>query len=318
MVDSKQYFIGVDVGGTSVKEGLFDSEGNLLGKVSVPTPPLVDKAGYAAVVGGVEQLMAEAKLPILFVRGIGLAIPCPVPASGIISMQANIQIDAPGLRAALEERCPHAVVKFGNDANAAAMGEVWQGSAKGARSMVMVTIGTGVGGGVVIDGDVVEGVFGAAGEIGHMCLNPDEERVCGCGGHGHLEQYASATGVVSNYLIECKKRGVEPIELTGPSDSRHVFQACREGDEVAWAAVETMTDYLGRALALVGAVVDPEEFVLGGGASASADVYLEKLVEKYRRYAVKVSAGTPIKVASLGNDAGIIGAAYIALRAALR
>ena len=318
MVDSKQYFIGVDVGGTSVKEGLFDSEGNLLGKVSVPTPPLVDEAGYAAVVGGVEQLMAEAKLPILFVRGIGLAIPCPVPASGIISMQANIQIDAPGLRAALEERCPHAVVKFGNDANAAAMGEVWQGSAKGARSMVMVTIGTGVGGGVVIDGDVVEGVFGAAGEIGHMCLNPDEERVCGCGGYGHLEQYASATGVVSNYLIECKKRGVEPIELTGPSDSRDVFQACREGDEVAWAAVETMTDYLGRALALVGAVVDPEEFVLGGGASASADVYLEKLVEKYRRYAVKVSAGTPIKVASLGNDAGIIGAAYIALRAALR
>lgn len=316
--DSKQYFIGIDVGGTSVKEGLFDIEGNLLGKVSVPTPPLVDAAGYAAVVSGIEKLMGEAQLPILFVRGIGLAIPCPVPASGVISMQANIEIDAAGLREALEARCPNATVKFGNDANAAAMGELWQGSAKGARSMVMVTIGTGVGGGVVVDGDIVEGVFGAAGEIGHMCLNPDEDRICGCGGHGHLEQYASATGVVSNYLRECEARGVEPIELTGPSDSRHVFQACREGDEVAWAAVETMTDYLGRALAIVGAVVDPDEYVLGGGASASADVYLDKLVEKYRRYAVAVSASTPIKVATLGNDAGIIGAAYIALRAAAK
>ena len=315
MPDSKHYFIGIDVGGTSVKLGLFGEDGTLLGKVSVPTPPLIDQDGYDAVISGIDKLTGEAGVLGPFVRGIGLAIPCPVPASGEINLQANIQIDAPGLRDALSARCPHAAIKFGNDANAATMGELWQGAAKGTKSMVMVTIGTGVGGGVVVNGDVVEGVVGAGGEIGHMCLNPDETRTCGCGGHGHLEQYASATGVVSNYLAECAARGVEPIELTGPSDSRSVFQACREGDEVAWAAVETMTDYLGRALALIADIVDPEAFVLGGGASASADVYLAKLREKYRAYALPVSCGTPIEVASLGNDAGIIGAAYLALRA---
>ena len=149
-----------------------------------------------------------------------------------------------------------------------------------------------------------------------MCLNPADERTCGCGGHGHLEQYSSATGVVSNYLAECEKAGVEPIELTGPSDSKDVFQACREGDKLALAAADTMADYLGRALALIANVVDPEMFLIGGGASASADVYLDKAREYFQRYALSASRETPIKVASLGNDAGIIGAAYVALRAA--
>ena len=315
MPEPKHYFIGIDVGGTSVKEGLFDEEGNLLGKASVPTPPLIDQAGYDAVIGGIDRLCGEARILAPFIRGIGLAVPCPVPASGEISLMANIELDAPGLKAALEARCPNAVVKYGNDANAAAMGELWQGAAKGAQSMVMVTIGTGVGGGVVVNGDVIDGTNGAGGEIGHMCLNPAETRVCGCGNRGCLEQYASATGVVSNYLHECELAGVKPRVLTGTSDSRTVFQACREGDEVAWRAVETMTDYLGRALAIVSSIADPEKFVLGGGASASADVYLEKLREKYRGYALAVCADTPIEVASLGNGAGIIGAAYIALRA---
>ena len=181
---------------------------------------------------------------------------------------------------------------------------------------VFVGLITGVGGGVIVNGDVVSGVVGAGGEIGHMCLNPAEERTCGCGGHGHLEQYSSATGVVSNYLAECKKAGVEPIELTGPSDSKDVFQACREGDKLALAAADTMADYLGRALALIANVVDPEMFLIGGGASASADVYLDKVREHFKQYALSASRETPIKVASLGNDAGIIGAAYVALRAA--
>ena len=182
--------------------------------------------------------------------------------------------------------------------------------------LVFVGVVTGVGGGVIVNGDVVSGVVGAGGEIGHMCLNPAEERTCGCGGHGHLEQYSSATGVVSNYLAECKKAGVEPIELTGPSDSKDVFQACREGDKLALAAADTMADYLGRALALIANVVDPEMFLIGGGASASADVYLDKVRERFKQYALSASRETPIKVASLGNDAGIIGAAYVALRAA--
>ena len=315
MPENMQYYVGIDVGGTSVKEGLFDGAGNLLAKVSVPTPSLAAAAGFAAVVGGIEQLMAEVKQPMLFVRGIGLAIPCPVPASGVLTLAANIEIDAPALKAALEARCPHAAVRYVNVANAAAMGELWRGSAEGHRSMVMVTIGTGLGGGVVVNGDVIDGAFGAGGEIGHMCVNPGEERVCGCGLRGCLEQYASASGVVSNYLQACERHGVEPLELAGPSDSRTVFQACREGDAVALEAVDLMTEYLSRGLQVISAVVDPEMYVLGGGASASADVYLEQLREKFAARALSVSAKTPIEVATLGNDAGIIGAAYVALRA---
>ena len=295
-MEPKQYYIGIDVGGTSVKEGLFDEDGNLLAKASVPTPPIVDAAGFAAVTEAIDQVVAKARIPRAFVAGIGLAVPCPIPASGDAKVKANIAINLPELRIAIQKHCPDAVVKYENDANAAAMGEAWLGSAKGVQNVVMVTIGTGVGGGVIVNGDVVSGVVGAGGEIGHMCLNPAEERACGCGGHGHLEQYS--------------------IELTGPSDSKDVFQACREGDKLALAAADTMADYLGRALALIANVVDPEMFLIGGGASASADVYLDKVREHFKQYALSASRETPIKVASLGNDAGIIGAAYVALRAA--
>lgn len=318
MAESKQYYIGVDVGGTSVKLGLFDEEGDLLGKTSVPTPSLACGEGHAAVISGIEQLMAGVQQPMLFVRGIGLAVPCPVPASGVITMAANIEIDAPALKEALEVRCPHALVRYVNDANAAAMGEVWRGSAQGHRSMVMVTIGTGLGGGVVVNGDVIDGAFGAGGEIGHICVNPAEERACGCGLHGCLEQYASASGVVSNYLRVCEERGVEPVELVGPSDSRSVFDAARAGDETALAAIDVTMDYLSLGLQIISAVVDPEVYVLGGGASASADMFLDSLRKKYAARAFPASRATAIEVASLGNDAGIFGAAYVALRAAAR
>lgn len=318
MAESKQYYIGVDVGGTSVKLGLFDEEGDLLGKTSVPTPSLACGEGHAAVVGGIEQLMAGVQQPMLFVRGIGLAVPCPVPASGVITMAANIEIDAQALREALKARCPYALVRYVNDANAAAMGEVWRGSAQGHRSMVMVTIGTGLGGGAVVNGDVIDGAFGAGGEIGHICVNPAEERACGCGLHGCLEQYASASGLVNNYLRVCEERGIEPVELVGPSDSRSVFDAARAGDEAALAAIDVTMDYLSLGLQIISAVVDPEVYVLGGGASASADMFLDSLRAKYAARAFPASRATAIEVASLGNDAGIFGAAYVALRAAAR
>ena len=177
--------------------------------------------------------------------------------------------------------------------------------------MVMVTIGTGLGGGVVVNGDVIDGAFGAGGEIGHICVNPAEERACGCGLHGCLEQYASASGVVSNYLRVCEERGVEPVELVGPSDSRSVFDAARAGDETALAAIDVAMDYLSLGLQIISAVVDPEVYVLGGGASASADMVLESLRAKYEARAFPASRATAIEVASLGNDAGIIGAALL-------
>ena len=150
-MEPKQYYIGIDVGGTSVKEGLFDEDGNLLAKASVPTPPIVDAAGFAAVTEAIDQVVAKAQIPRAFVAGIGLAVPCPIPASGDAKVKANIAINLPKLRIAIQEHCPDAVVKYENDANAAAMGEAWLGSAKGVQNVVMVTIGTGVGGGVLRD-----------------------------------------------------------------------------------------------------------------------------------------------------------------------
>lgn len=308
-MEPKQYYIGIDVGGTSVKEGLFDEDGNLLAKASVPTPPIVDAAGFAAVTEAIDQVVAKAQIPRAFVAGIGLAVPCPIPAAGDAKVKANISINLPELKIAIQEHCPDAVVKYENDANAAAMGEAWLGSAKGVQNVVMVTIGTGVGGGVIINGDVVSGVVGAGGEIGHMCLNPDEERTCGCGGHGHLEQYSSATGVV-----RCMKKLLDenpdtPCTLRGTDfAAKDVFDAARAGDALAAREVDEMTDTLGMALASIASTTDPEMFMVGGGVARAGDVLFNPLREHFKTYAFSSCRETPIVAATLGNDAGIYGA----------
>ena len=308
-MEPKQYYIGIDVGGTSVKEGLFDEDGNLLAKASVPTPPIVDATGFAAVTEAIDQVVAKARIPRAFVAGIGLAVPCPIPASGDAKVKANIAINLPELRIAIQKHCPDAVVKYENDANAAAMGEAWLGSAKGVQNVVMVTIGTGVGGGVIVNGDVVSGVVGAGGEIGHMCLNPAEERACGCGGHGHLEQYSSATGVVrcmkklldANPDTACTLRGKD-------FEAKDVFDAARAGDALAAREVDEMASTLGMALANIAATTDPEMFMIGGGVARAGEVLFTPLVRHYKEYAFQSCKETPIKAASLGNDAGIYGA----------
>ena len=308
-MEPKQYYIGIDVGGTSVKEGLFDEDGNLLAKASVPTPPIVDAAGFAAVTEAIDQVVAKAQIPRAFVAGIGLAVPCPIPASGDAKVKANIAINLPELRIAIQKHCPDAVVKYENDANAAAMGEAWLGSAKGVQNVVMVTIGTGVGGGVIVNGDVVSGVVGAGGEIGHMCLNPAEERTCGCGGHGHLEQYSSATGVVRcmNKLLE--QNPDVPCTLRGRDfAAKDVFDAARSGDKLAQQEVEDMTLTLALALGNIAAITDPEMFLVGGGVARAGDVLLEPLSRHYQANAFLSCRNTPIRLASLGNDAGIYGA----------
>ena len=188
------------------------------------------------------------------------------------------------------------------------MGEAWLGSAKGVQNVVMVTIGTGVGGGVIVNGDVVSGVVGAGGEIGHMCLNPEEERTCGCGGHGHLEQYSSATGVVrcmkklldENPEVECVLRGTDFA-------AKDVFDAARNGDALAAREVDEMTDTLGMALATIAATADPEMFMIGGGVSRAGEVLFAPLREHFKVYAFKSCRETPIVPAILGNDAGIYG-----------
>ena len=198
---------------------------------------------------------------------------------------------------------------MGNDANVAALGEIWMGAAKGANSAVMVTLGTGVGGGVVVNGKVIDGVHGAGGEIGHITVNRHETAVCGCGKRGCLEQYSSATGVV-----RCMKKLLDenpdtPCALRGTEfAAKDVFDAARNGDALAAREVDEMSDTLGMALANIASTVDPEAFLVGGGVARAGDVLFAPLNKHFQEYAFKSCRETPIKQASLGNDAGIYGA----------
>ena len=198
--------------------------------------------------------------------------------------------------------------EFGNDANVAALGEMWKGGGVGYRNMIMVTLGTGVGGGIIINGKILTGENGAGGEIGHMCVNLEETDTCGCGGHGCLEQYSSATGVV-----RCMKKLLDenpdtPCTLRGTEfAAKDVFDAARNGDALAAREVDEMTDTLGMALATIAATVDPEMFMVGGGVSRAGDVLFAPLREHFKVYAFKSCRETPIVPAILGNDAGIYG-----------
>ena len=260
-----------------------------------------------------KSVLEGADVDASLLKGIGLAVPCPVPADGNISVIANLSLNLLGVHDALQASFPGVYVGFLNDANAAAMGELWRGAGAGYNSLVFVTLGTGIGAGVVCDGKVLAGANGAAGELGHVIVNSAETRQCGCGRHGCLEQYASATGIVNSYRLECEKRGCEPVELSGPSDSRSVFEALVAGDEAARAAVDTMAGALGFELANAACSFDPEVFVLGGGVSAGAEHYLDRVTEVFKKMTLSCCADTPITVASLGNDAGMLGAAYYAV-----
>ncbi len=308
----KEYAFGIDLGGTTAKVGLFTTAGALLEKWEVPTD--TSEKGVrilpnlaAAVLGKME----EKGLTPDQIEGVGIGVPGPVQDSSVVpivcanlggggqqDVAANLSLLLNGMK-----------VLVGNDANVAALGEIWMGAAKGCRSAVMVTLGTGVGGGVIVNGKVIDGAHGAGGEIGHITVNKNETAVCGCGKHGCLEQYSSATGVV-----RCMKKLLEenpdvPCTLRGTDfAAKDVFDAARAGDALAAKEVDQMTDDLGLALAIIAATADPEVFLVGGGVARAGDVLFQPLTEHYKTYAFKSCRETPIKQASLGNDAGIYGA----------
>ena len=308
----KEYAFGIDLGGTTAKAGLFTTAGALLEKWEIPTD--TSEKGVrilpnlaAAVLGKME----EKGLTPDQIEGVGIGVPGPVQDSSVVpivcanlggwgqqDVAANLSLLLNGMK-----------VLVGNDANVAALGEIWMGAAKGCRSAVMVTLGTGVGGGVIVNGKVIDGAHGAGGEIGHITVNKNETAVCGCGKHGCLEQYSSATGVV-----RCMKKLLEenpdvPCTLRGTDfAAKDVFDAARAGDALAAKEVDQMTDDLGLALAIIAATADPEVFLVGGGVSRAGDVLFRPLTEHYRIYAFKSCRETPIKQANLGNDAGIYGA----------
>ena len=308
----KEYAFGIDLGGTTAKIGLFTTSGALLEKWEVATD--TSNAGEhilenlaAAVLGKMKEQSIQPEQ----VEGVGIGVPGPVLDSSIVPIvcanlggwgERNVSAQLSGLLDGLK-------VLVGNDANVAALGEIWMGAAKGAKNAVMVTLGTGVGGGVVVNGKVIDGVHGAGGEIGHITVNRHETAVCGCGKRGCLEQYSSAIGVV-----RCMKKLLDenpdtPCVLRGTEfAAKDVFDAARNGDALAAREVDEMSDTLGMALANIASTVDPEAFLVGGGVARAGDVLFAPLNKHFQEYAFKSCRETPIKQASLGNDAGIYGA----------
>lgn len=308
----KEYAFGIDLGGTTAKIGLFTTTGTLLEKWEVPTDT-ADKGVRILpnLAAAVQDKMAQRGLTADQVEGVGLGVPGPIQNASVVAIVcANLggwgDCDAGAQLSALLGGIR---VQVGNDANVAALGEIWMGAAKGCRSAVMVTLGTGVGGGVVTDGKLIEGAHGAGGEIGHITVNPQETAQCGCGKHGCLEQYSSATGVVRcmNKLLEqnpdipCTLRGTEFA-------AKDVFDAARSGDALAQQEVDEMAYTLALALGNIAAITDPEMFLVGGGVARAGDVLLEPLNRHYQAHAFLSCRNTPIRLASLGNDAGIYGA----------
>ena len=311
----RNYAFGVDVGGTTVKLGLFDREGNVLDKWEIPT--VTDNNGESIlpdVAKSILEKMKEKGVHKNDLEGIGIGVPGAVNAEGTLTgRSANIGWEPFNIPKALNAYI-NVPVKAANDANAAAFGELWKGSGKGCDNMVAVTLGTGVGGGIVVNGMLLDGFTGAGGEIGHIHLEDNETEECGCGNKGCMEQYASATGVVRLARQRLAEDNMPSTLREGELSAKTVFDAVKAGDEVAIEIAKRFGAYLGKGLATVANVVNPEVFVIGGGVSKAGEILLTFVEPEFQKYVFPPCRNTRFVLASLGNDAGIYGAAGLILR----
>ena len=308
-----KYCFGVDIGGTTVKMGLFEAEGAIVDKWEITTD--ISDEGSAIlpnVAASVGKKIEEHQIDKKDIIGIGVGFPAPVTSDGVVNGSANLGWKYKEVRRELEELSGLKAV-IGNDANVAALGEMWKGGGAGEKNMIMVTLGTGVGGGIIIDGKILVGANGAGGEIGHICVNYDETDHCGCGNCGCLEQYASATGIVK---LAKKKLGQEMrTTILNKEDvtAKDVFDAVKAGDEVADEIAVEFGKYLGYGLANLAAVCNPSVFVIGGGVSKAGEVLIPYIQKPYLERAFFADKQVKFVLAELGNDAGICGAAKLVM-----
>ena len=305
-----KYVFGIDVGGTTIKCGLFSSKGEVLESWEIVTNKADNGDHIIANIAETIQAKCEEKgIQIEEVEGVGVGVPGPVDNNGVVKVAVNLGWSERDVKSELESlvKVPVAV---GNDANVAALGELWLGAAAGSHDAIMFTLGTGVGGGVIVDGKVVAGVHGAGGEIGHLAVVLEDGNQCNCGKKGCLETVASATGIVretEKYLAACDEasslRSLEKIE------AKDVFDAAKAGDEAALLITEEFGAYLGQALVNLAATVDPAVFVIGGGVSKAGNILLDIVKKYFYEHAFYGNQKTRITLATLGNDAGIYGAA---------
>lgn len=314
---SEKIYIGVDVGGTTIKVGLCDAEGRLLHTYEGPTGTgqgtnviLQNIADYS------RKIVEESPFAWEQVEGVGVGIAgfLDIPR-GFVKFSANLYIENTDLKGFLEKELQK-TVKVNNDANVAALGEAWAGAGKGVDDCVCYTLGTGVGGGIIIGGRIVEGFNSMAGELGHMSIVPDLEAIqCGCGKMGCLETVSSATGI-----IRMAKDAVARGDRTTLSEvenimAKDVVDAAKAGDEVAKRIVSRAAYYLGKSMSTMAILLNPQYFIIGGGVSKAGDYLFDQIREVFEKYTLDpAKEGVKIVPATLGNNAGVVGAAGLILR----
>lgn len=307
------YCFGIDIGGTTVKMGLFEEDGTIADKWEIVTR--TENKGEAIlpdIAASVNEKLKEKGISKENVLGIGAGVPAPVSEDGVVNGTANLGWEYKEVKRELEEMTGISVT-VENDANVAALGEMWKGGGRGNKNMIMVTLGTGVGGGVIVRGHILSGAHGAGGEIGHLCVNYDETDSCGCGNHGCLEQYASATGIVRLAKKKLASWTGETILNAENVSAKSVFDAVKAGDKAADEIAVEFGEYLGHALANLAAVIDPSAIVIGGGVSKAGEILLKYIEKPFFDRAFFANKSVKFALAELGNEAGICGAAKLVL-----
>ncbi len=308
-----KYAVGIDLGGTAVKIGLFSADGSLLDKAEIRTRTSLGMDTVLDDAASCVLNMTEKHHIPLSDCAAGLGFPGLLDDSGRIeaSVDLNVYDYYPG--PVLSQRLHGMPVAVENDANTAALGEMWQGGGKGYNSLILITLGTGIGSGIVIDKKVLRGAHGLAGEIGHIQVNPDESELCNCGGRGCLDQIASATGIV-RYARRFLENSEDASILRGidPLTAKDVADAARNGDRLAQESLTCCMDYLGRMIASVCYVIDPEAVLIGGGVSKAGPYLLDLIFEQYKKYPALKKYYPDFALAKLSGEAGMYGAAYLA------
>lgn len=315
-----KWFVGVDLGGTSVKIAFIQEDGEILHKWEIPTDksdqgknilPDIAESIHKKIVE-----LGETKEKLL---GIGMGAPGAVDKEkGIIYEAVNLGWPKNYPIVTLLGDLSGLPVEIDNDANCAALGEMWKGAGNGAKDIACVTLGTGVGGGIIVNGDIVQGVKGAAGEIGHITIIPEGGAPCNCGKTGCLETVASATGIVriaKDAIIKYDGESTlkDLYKAEGSIAAKDVFDCMSQGDSLSKEVIDHITLQLGLVLANIGNVLNPQKIVIGGGVSKAGDLLLNPLKKYFKQFAYSaVAASTELTIATLGNDAGILGAAWLA------
>ena len=300
----KEYAFGIDLGGTTAKVGLFTTSGALLEKWEVPTD--TSNAGehiLENLADAIHAKMAEKEITSEQVEGVGIGVPGPVLDSRVVPIicanlggwgERNVSAQLSGLLDGMK-------VLVGNDANVAALGEIWMGTAKGCRSAVMVTLGTGVGGGILTGGRLLEGARGLGGELGHFRTHALDGVFCTCGASGCWERYAATTALV---------RGAQPRNPKW-KDGRAIFESAHAGDPTILALLDDWTDEIAQGLAGMVHIFNPQLILIGGGVSAQQELLIDPVAKKVRASVMPAFAeGLEIRAAQLHNDAGMVGAVY--------